>query len=157
MLNFKGRKRELMGPNQYTELFFLDEATALSAGHRPCFECRRSRASAFRDALVRAGAFDAKPFVKQLDEQIAGEVQARLKGQSGYTSVRPENLPDGAMYKSGDEAFLKWQGQALKWQFSGYSAKQSLHETGELLTPRLTVLALAHGYTPDVHSSAQSA
>src|SRR3954451_8147614 len=50
LLEFRGRHRAVMAPNRYTELFFLDEATALAAGHRPCFECRRGRFLAFRDA-----------------------------------------------------------------------------------------------------------
>jgi hypothetical protein len=50
VLEFRGRHRMVMAPNRYTELFFLDEATALAAGHRPCFECRRDRYLAFRDA-----------------------------------------------------------------------------------------------------------
>lgn len=157
LLDFKGRKRELMAPNQYTELFFLDEATALAAGHRPCFECRRPRAIAFRDALVSSGVFDAKPLVKQLDDVIAGEVQARLKGKLDFRLVSPRSLPDGAMYKVGDQAYLKWQEKALPWSFSGYGAPTELHRDGLLLTPDLTVRAFKHGYVPDVHSSAQSA
>ena len=54
VLEFKGRHREVMRPNRYTELFFLDEATALAAGHRPCFECRRSDAERFAELLARA-------------------------------------------------------------------------------------------------------
>src|SRR5262249_48070514 len=49
VLQFKGRQREVMQPNGYTELFFLDEATALAAGHRPCFECRRGEAEHFAE------------------------------------------------------------------------------------------------------------
>ena len=50
VLEFRGRKRKVMTPGRYTELFFLDEATALAAGHRPCAECRRERFNAFRCA-----------------------------------------------------------------------------------------------------------
>src|SRR4051794_26424644 len=49
VLEFKGRWRPVMAPGRYTELFFLDEATALAAGHRPCAECRRRRFDEFRD------------------------------------------------------------------------------------------------------------
>jgi hypothetical protein len=50
VLEFRGRYRVVMSPNRYTELFFLDEATAFAAGHRPCAECRRERYNAFKDA-----------------------------------------------------------------------------------------------------------
>src|SRR5258707_3661680 len=52
LLEFKGRRRQIMSPGQYTELFFLDEATAFAAGHRPCAECRRERYKAFRAAWI---------------------------------------------------------------------------------------------------------
>src|SRR6202451_2054834 len=55
VLEFRGRKRQVMTPGRYTELFFLDEATALAAGHRPCAECRRQRFNAFRDAWKPGG------------------------------------------------------------------------------------------------------
>ena len=54
VLEFKGRHRQVMQPNRYTELFFLDEATALAAGHRPCFECRRADAERFAELWARA-------------------------------------------------------------------------------------------------------
>src|ERR1700760_1777025 len=54
VLAFKGRKRPVMAPNRYTELFFLDEATAFSAGHRPCFECRRQDAGRFKSLWIKA-------------------------------------------------------------------------------------------------------
>ena len=60
-LEFKGRHRELMQPNRYTELFFLDEATALAAGHRPCFECRRQEAETFAALWARARQMPERP------------------------------------------------------------------------------------------------
>src|SRR5215831_9238681 len=63
VLDYKGRHREVMGGRSWTELFFLDEAVALAAGHRPCFFCRRAAAEAFRTAWGkgkgREGAFGA--------------------------------------------------------------------------------------------------
>ncbi len=53
VLSFKDRRRKLMQPGLYTEIFFLDEATALASGHRPCFECRRAEAAAFRNGMLR--------------------------------------------------------------------------------------------------------
>ena len=58
LTEFKGRRRPLMAPGHYTELFFLDEATALAAGHRPCVECRRADAMRFRAAWTDANGHD---------------------------------------------------------------------------------------------------
>lgn len=155
VLNFKGRKRALMQPGNYTELFFLDEATALAGGHRPCFECQREKATAFRNALIAAGIFSERPLVRQMDERIAGEIQDRLKGSGEPEKVRPKDLPDGAFYSCGNAAFLKWKGGAFRWSFAGYSTKSQLHETGYRLTPRVTCEALRHGYSPVIHMSLQ--
>src|SRR6056297_1675648 len=78
LLEFKGRKRELMSQGHYTELFFLDEATALAAGHRPCYECRYPDAKRFREALVTSGVFRYRPKASDLSDAIAGEIQAVL-------------------------------------------------------------------------------
>src|SRR5687767_13925185 len=74
LLEFKGRKRTVMTPGHYTELFFLDEATALAAGHRPCAECRRGRFDAFRRALTAGVQHEAPP-------QSAVEIDRRLHAQ----------------------------------------------------------------------------
>ncbi|MCA8905522.1 MAG: hypothetical protein KDA43_12030, partial [Hyphomonas sp.] len=112
LLKFKGRKRPLMQPGLYTELFFLDEATAFAAGHRPCWECRREDARAFSAALIRAGVAPAGHRVQLLNDAIAGEVQAVLKGDAGREQVAPASLPDGAFFAVGQTAFLKWKGAA---------------------------------------------
>ena len=153
VLEFKNRRRELMGNNSYTELFFLDEATALAAGHRPCYECRYADAKQFREALVRSGVFHYRPKASDLSDAIAGEIQSVLKGKSEREQVATSDLPDGAMFTTGAAAFLKWQGQAYPWQFSGYGTAQALPEHAVRLTPHITCQALAHGYTPQVHPS----
>jgi hypothetical protein len=153
VLDFKNRRRELMGNNSYTELFFLDEATALAAGHRPCYECRYADARQFREALVRSGVFHYRPKASDLSDAIAGEIQSVLKGKSEREQVATSDLPDGAMFTTGAAAFLKWQGQAYPWQLSGYGTAQALPEHAVRLTPHITCQALAHGYTPQVHPS----
>ncbi|MCR9196535.1 MAG: hypothetical protein NXH88_17485 [Hyphomonas sp.] len=153
VLEFKNRRRELMGDNRYTELFFLDEVTALAAGHRPCYECRYADAKQFREALVRSGVFHYRPKASDLSDAIAGEIQSVLKGKSEREQVATADLPDGAMFTTGAAAFLKWQGQAHPWQFSGYGIPQGLPEHAVRLTPHITCQALAHGYTPQVHPS----
>lgn len=155
VLDFRDRQRELMGENTYTELFFLDEATALAAGHRPCYECRYADAKRFREALVRSGVFHYRPKASDLSDAIAGEIQAVLKGKSEREQVAVERLPDGAMFTTGAAAFLKWRGKAHPWQFSGYGSPQALPEYAVRLTPHITCQALAHGYEPQLHASLQ--
>lgn len=153
-LSFKGRKRKLMQPGLYTELFFMDEATALAAGHRPCYECRREDAKAFRDALMARGVYSAPPLAPQLNDDIAGEIQARLQGKATSPEVSPADLPDGAMFELGGQAYLKLGPQFHLWSFDGYGPPEPL--TGQqirCLTPTVTLEALRGGYQPDLHPS----
>ena len=112
VLDFKGRQRELMADRSYTELFFLDEVTALAAGHRPCYECRFMEAKRFREALVRSGVFRYRPKASDLSDAIAGVIQAVLKGKSEREHVEVAALPDGAMLTTGAAPFLKRKGEA---------------------------------------------
>src|SRR5262249_48279462 len=75
VLEFRGRKRTVMTPNRYTELFFLDEATALAAGHRPCAECRHARYIAFRDAWAkgRGRSRSPRPSADDMDNVLHAE------------------------------------------------------------------------------------
>jgi hypothetical protein len=156
VLSFKERRRALMQPGLYTELFFLDEATALAGGHRPCFECRRAEATAFRDALVRTGHLGSDQSANALDVRIAGEIQNTLGGGHAREATVPASLPDGAMYASGDTAYLKLGANARRWSFSGYGAAEPLHDAGLRLTPHLTCEALRAGYQPVLHASSQA-
>jgi hypothetical protein len=103
LLEFKGRKRSVMTPGQYTELFFLDEATALSAGHRPCAECQRDRFNLFRETLARAnpGMFSAsRPAADEIDALLHQERMASPQAHKFCTSI--QDLPDG-VFITGDE------------------------------------------------------
>jgi len=156
VLDFKDRQRALMSEGLYTELFFLDEATALAAGHRPCYECRYADAKRFREALVRSGVFHYRPKASDLSDAIAGEIQAVLKGKSEREVVAIADLPDGAMFTTGSTAYLKWQNRAHAWRFDGYGAPSELPEKAVRLTPHITCQALTHGYTPALHPSLQA-
>jgi hypothetical protein len=156
VLNFKDRRRKLMQPGLYTELFFPDEATALASGHRPCFECRRADAAAFKDGLVRLGHLRATDTIDKLDALAAGSVQEVLGGARPRETVSPDTLPDGAMYAVDDSAFLKHGGAARAWSFKGYGASQPLHASGERLTPHITCEAIRAGYRPLLHPSVTS-
>jgi len=153
-LEFKGRKRELMAPGLYTELFFLDEATALAAGHRPCYECRRADAQAFREALMARDVFTEPPLVGQLNDGIAGEVQARLKERRTPPTGDAADLPDGAMFSEGETAWLKLGAAAHRWSFEGYGSCRALPEGPvAVLTPAMSLEALRGGYRPALHPS----
>jgi hypothetical protein len=133
-------------PVRYQKLFFLDEATALAAGHRPCGQCRTRDYRAFVD-FWKVGAdtpMDAT-LRKEMAEQAAGRFQ----------SIRAERLPAGTMFEVEGEAYLAWQRLAFHWSSAGYSVAGLLKERGKVkvLTPPSTVAVLERGYRPWVHPS----
>jgi len=154
VLEFKQRHRQIMAANSYTELFFLDEVTALAAGHRPCFECRRKAAVEFatkwgqlagQDHRARAGEMDTRLHLERISTQQTKHYQSR----------DISSLPDGTM--------ILWQGQpaALKdkhlllWTLEGYEkpvARPAAIDV-EVLTPSCTVEVLKLGYQPLFHWS----
>jgi hypothetical protein len=150
---FRGRRREVMGGRSWTELFFLDEATALAAGHRPCFYCRRDDANRFR-AAWEAGNGAARVLAREIDAVLHGE---RLAG--GTKRLHPllapvDELPDGTMVQARGESFLIAQGRALAWSPAGYREPQNALQDAMLLTPPSTLRALVAGYRPVLHPSA---
>ena len=153
VLEFRGRKRTLMSPGCYTELFFLDEVTALSAGHRPCFECQRKRALEFKGALVGAGLLGADAKADDIDDLVSAEIRGRMTGNSELRTVDPADFPDGAMFRTRDTIWLKWSDRAFKWTFDGYEASGALPNEASCLTPSSVIAAFNAGYRPDVHQS----
>ncbi len=148
---YKGRRRMVMGPGSWTELFFLDEATALAAGHRPCFECRRSDAEAFRHAWV-VGRGVSRPSAPAMDAVLHAE---RLSGRG--KRLHPieggvADLPNGAMIAGGGHAFLIARGEAFRWSPAGY-APAAAPPDARLLTPPSTLAAIRAGYRPVLHPS----
>src|SRR5712671_4200114 len=93
---FKGRRRDVMARRSWTELFFLDEATALAAGHRPCFFCRREAAEAFRAAWAK-GNGGARPRASEMDETLHRERLDNGRKRLHSLPAPMEALPDGAM------------------------------------------------------------
>jgi hypothetical protein len=147
--DFKGRRRSVMGGRSWTELFFLDEATALAAGHRPCFECRRRDAVAFRAAWA-AGNGVAAPRAAEIDDTLHRE---RLAGREKRLHEIPapiDELPDGIMLASGGESYIVLGGEAFRWSPAGYGESASALPDARLLTPPSTVRARAAGYRPAV-------
>jgi hypothetical protein len=158
-LEFNGRHRVVMAPNRYTELFFLDEATGLAAGHRPCFECRRKSFESYADAWARGNLQAGRPTATAID----GRLQAERVGpnRSKRTSrAAIADLPDGVFVtlgEDGDVARLLWRGRLLAWSPGGYTSSLSPPGRGEVavLTPRSTIDAIRAGYVPEVHASAK--
>ena len=158
-LEFRGRRRSpLLQPGRYTELFFLDEATAFAAGHRPCAECRRGdyvRLGELWRGLhpddAGADAIDVRLHDERLDRGVQRHHDARL-----------DELPDGA--------FVCWAGvprlvlgdELLAWEPGGYgerTRRPARRTTVEVITPRSLVAVLRAGWDPDVpllHPSARA-
>lgn len=141
VLDFKGRHREVMTPGRYTELFFLDEAVALAAGHRPCAECRRPAYREYLQAVRIAGA-----------PELNRRLRESRDADRGTCAV--DALPDGAFVEVADEPWLKWQGALRRWTPAGYVDRLPVSGSASVLTPGLSVTALRNGYRPVVHPSA---
>lgn len=151
---FKGVRRDVMSRRSWTELFFLDEATALAAGHRPCFFCRREAAESFRAAWA-AGNGGARPYAAGMDEVLHRE---RL--ESGRKRLHPlpspiDELPDGAMVASGTAPYLIAGGRMFRWTETGYEKHRPALSDTKLVTPPSTLRALGAGYRPILHPSAE--
>lgn len=151
-LSFKGRHRKLMQPGQYTELFFLDEAVALAAGHRPCAECRRADFNRFRSAW--AVAHGTLPRAPDMDRVLHASRAARGRAQMRH-QADARGLPDGAFVLWDSNAHLLLADRALPFTPGGYGAGNA-RPVGmvTVLTPAPTLAALAAGYAPLLHPSA---
>ena len=149
---WKDRRRPLLRPGHYTELFFLDEATALAAGHRPCAECRRAEYRAFLAAI----GDDAVTGAAALDRRLETE-RWRPTPLEGTPAALAE-LPDGAFLDDGDRPLLLTAGRLRPWTAAGYEAPldPSARTALTLLTPPTTVAALRGGYRPVLHPSARA-
>lgn len=157
-LQFNNRKREIFSPGKYSELFFLDEATALSAGHHPCAECRRQRYNEFKNLWLKCITGLESISAAEIDKKLHAERAARGGIKVKHFCVF-EELPDGAFIEIGGEACLLWNGELKKWSFEGYVGNVSLpapKEVVTLLTPPSIVELLKNGFVPQVHESAIS-
>ncbi|HEY2435565.1 MAG TPA: hypothetical protein VGH93_00175 [Solirubrobacteraceae bacterium] len=159
-LRFRGRRRSpLMQPGRYTELFFLDEATAMAAGHRPCAECRREDYNRFvsiwrerglgpsgADDPVGADAIDARLHAERVDPVTRGH---RLHERS------LDSLPDGAFVLRDDVPWLVLRDRLLRWSAGGYREAVPRHRQPALvITPPSLVEVLSSGWRAILHPSA---
>ena len=150
VLNYKGRRRELMGGRSWTELFFLDEAVALAAGHRPCFFCRRADAQAFCASWGKARGGET-PLAPEIDAVLHEERLDRGRKRVHAISDPVAELPDGAVIVAAGQAYTIADGRAFLWSKQGYQAARQIHRADGLLTPPSTLLAIRAGYRPVLH------
>lgn len=154
LLEFKGRRREVMAPNLYTELFFLDEATALAAGHRPCFECRREQAGLFKVAWIKGNPqyhFDSKVAINEID-QVIHEQRINKDGTKITFKALLKDLPNGVFIEIDDQPYLLSNGRRYSWSPAGYGKAYPLNqnELVSVLTPASIVNAIRVGYRPQM-------
>jgi len=150
---------ELFAEGNYSELFFLDEATAFAAGHRPCAACRYQRYKDFKAAWVAANvdrvSTDNPPILK-VDQALQQDRYIQGGEKKTYDAVL-ETLPAGTIFELNGSAFLVWSGRFYRWSFSGYThhkGKQAPTSTVRVLTPESVVRMFAAGFVPQVHVSA---
>jgi hypothetical protein len=158
-LDWKDGRRDVWGTNGrngrpgWSELFFLDEVTALAAGHRPCFHCRRLDALRFRAAAGGMTAAQSDTILHR-ERWLSGRESPATMPHS-----RVASLPDGTMVRAGSRFFAIRGGMALPWDFRGYGEPVSIGSFGHdvsIVTPQLVVAALARGYLPAWHASADA-
>ena len=148
-----------MAPGQYTHLFFLDEATALAAGHRPCGECRRADYVRFKTLWAELLGLDASTLKAGDMDHVLHAERVRAKGnlrhQPTYKTIF-DSIPNGVMFHLGHAdagALLKWAGRAWVWTPEGYRPGPLLNQPQpiEILTPKTIVDVIRAGYVPRVH------
>jgi hypothetical protein len=151
-----------MSPGDYTELFFCDEAVAMAAGHRPCWQCRRPDAKRFLASWRVAHGLDQDHQVRatEIDSVLHASRVTRSREQARYSS-KLGDLPDGVFVVRPDNphgAWLVWQGRTWSWSHSGYTSNErvAVDEGVQVLTPEPLVRVLAAGYVPVVHATAST-
>lgn len=159
---FRDWRWPLARPRRWTPLFFLDDAVALAAGHRPCAACRRQDYMSYRDAVTRSLVLEEPLRAWQLNERLNHQRLSRGRGLSraGDRIVWKApfaNVPDGAVIL--DEArtpCLVLGDQLLRFTFEGWivAAPRPRAGTATILTPPTSVAALQNGYVPTLHPSA---
>jgi hypothetical protein len=147
-IHYKGKQHDPMGAF-YTSVFFLDEVTALAAGHRPCFFCRRKEAQLFLSLAD-------PPLMADAADRILHEQRHASRKQAASQECRLADLPDGAMVAIDGEPYAVRGRHLLRWTFEGYAdamLRQSIARAA-LITPPLFVTVLTRGYRPRWHDSA---
>jgi hypothetical protein len=154
VLDWKDIRRDPMPPGRWTALFFLDEATALAAGHRPCGYCRRRDFLGFAEAWQRAQRLPRRPRAREMDAVLHRERVGASRRQVTRT-MDAGQLPDGVMVRAdGAGLGLLIGGQLRPWSLDGYGAAAGVPGPVEVLTPPAIIAAITAGYQPMVHPTA---
>jgi hypothetical protein len=148
-LHYKDKQHEAMG-RYYTSVFFLDEVTALAAGHRPCFFCRRKDAQHFLSLA-------APPLMADAADRILHEQRFASRQKTDPQACDVAALPDGAMIAIDGAPYAVRGDRLLRWSFGGYgdARTRSTVKRATLITPPLFVTILANGFMPRWHGSAR--
>jgi hypothetical protein len=152
-LEFRDRRRAVMTPRRYTELFFFDEAAAIAAGHRPCCECRRDAFLDWQAAWQTAQARDTPPRAREIDAQLHAERIAPRTRRQRHWQARFDTLPDGAFILRDTVPCLVLGRRLRPWSWQGYGSPTACaaDETVTVLTPPSSVAVLQSGYRPAVN------
>lgn len=155
LTSFRGRRRQIMTPHRYTELFFLDEAVAIAAGHRPCYECRRQDYHAWAAAWQQATGSDAPPRAKEMDRALHKERILRRARRQQRWRGELSDLPDGTFIDWEGTPYLVLDRYLLRWTHGGYTETSPRSAQGKviILTPPTSVATLANGFRPRLHES----
>lgn len=155
VLEYKGWHEQVWADRHYTQLFFLDEATALAAGHRPCALCRRADYRRFAELWAQTRGLPAPPRAAEMDDGLHAERWAS-RGEDARPSLPAASLPDGAIVMHGDEPHLIHAGRLWQWGFDGYMDGPSVGTADRYVsvTPPVVLAILAAGYRPLLHPSA---
>ena len=155
-LTFKGVRRDVMPPGRWTALFFLDEATALAAGHRPCAYCRRADYVAYAQAWQSAQGLPVRPSATEMDARLHAERVAPRTRRQLTRPARVRDLPDGVMVRHAGVVGLLRAGSLRPWSFQGYGPAVAIAPVTEVevLTPPSSVAALRAGFRPLLHPTA---
>ena len=156
VLDFRGRSREVMTPRRYTELFFLDEATAFAAGHRPCFECRRADFNRYAGLWGELRGRSRRGYVAEMDDLMHSERLMPDKSKRLHRA-RLADLPDGSFVMRDGKPHLVLGDALLEWSPGGYSRARPRPASGDidLITPPSAIAVIGAGYAPVIHESAR--
>ncbi len=154
----KAPKGQVFQEGHYSQLFFLDEATAFAAGHRPCAECRRARYNEFKAKWLEAnpGLTAVNPPIRKIDAQLHLERMTSDKQKVTFTR-KLSSLPQGTLIEYRNKPHLVFGNRLLRWSFSGYSEVKFVPDDSEpvtVLTPKSIVRLFSKGFSPQIHQSA---
>jgi hypothetical protein len=165
LLKFRDYRWPLARPRRWTPLFFLDDAVALAAGHRPCATCRPADYASYRDGVTRAEGLSTPLLASQLNARLHGQRYDKGRGlvRAGdrklWRAMYAE-LPDGSVVVADDGSCrLAVEDRLLRFSFDGWvePSTRPTHGEATVLTPPTSVAALAHEYRPVLHPSARDA